>query len=117
MSPRPGIPYVLFRVGPGCSAKIGEYYTKTLGACSVQVDETTVAVAAGANSLLLFVESAVDAAAVTQQEGLHLCIYITDFEASYSRVTPWTNPKVSAVTIEDNCRVPSPARAHVVVSR
>ena len=98
---QPGIPYILFHVATGTSARIGTFYASALGAVTTNIrvgDAAAVAVAAGANgALLLFVEAPVDADAVTKQIGMHVCIYITHFEESFERVRPWTNPKVCAL--------------------
>ena len=94
---RPGIPYVLFRVHHGNAARVGAFYTRTLRAPSVEIDcggAAATAVALGANGVIFFfVDSTVDEAAVKKQRGMHVCVYVSDFEQMFHRVTPWTNPK------------------------
>lgn len=95
VSAQPGIPFVLFRVAPGSAAAIGAHYTAALGATTAKVNDSVIAVSAGANgAVILFVEASVDPDAVAKQHGLHVCIYVSQFEESFCRVTAWTNPKV-----------------------
>jgi len=92
-----GIRYVEFEVGPGCAARVAKHYTDTF-ACPASVEAGTAAVTIGPGVHLLFTETAVvDTAADEAMRGVHLCIYISNFTATFdalhARGLTWTNPR------------------------
>lgn len=103
MSPRPGIPYVIFNIPLGSAAIVAKHYESTLQARVKDVtgfDTRAIAVAAGSECLMLFVEHESTPARVLAQCGMHVCIYVNNFENAYDHCVPWTNPKFRAL---DQC--------------
>ena len=95
---KPGIRYLELKVNAGCSKRAAEFYKAQFG-CGVAVDgaEANSAVAVGPNVNLLFTDADADPEADAAMVGVHIAIYITNYEsvlnALHSLNVTWTNPR------------------------
>ncbi|RHY34012.1 hypothetical protein DYB34_004565 [Aphanomyces astaci] len=100
-----GMPYIKILVRPGVAAGIARFYETFLGvACvvtSTDAQAVVCVVDCGATQRLVF-EQVQDEAQLRPYDGHHICIYIAEFEAAYSRLhgrhLTWNNP-----LFEDRC--------------
>ena len=103
----PGIRFTSFRVRPGTAPRVGLFY-ETIFGCKVSYgdDGRSATVSVGPSVHLIFEDD--EARPLTDDEerrqagpgggvGLHVCIYIANFKATYDRLDAlglvWTNPR------------------------
>ena len=112
----PGIRYTSFRVRPGTAPRVGRFYEHMFGCKVAHADDGKLAtVCVGPSVHLVFYEE--EGRPLTDEEeslqagpgggvGLHICVYIADFKATFERMDAlglvWTNPRFKHLDTCDN---------------
>jgi hypothetical protein len=107
---QPGIRAVEISCKKGTADKIGQFYETFLGCTVVRhtdglINKQAVSVSVGPGVQIVFVESdIVTDRDVEMMNGVHVCIYVSDFKAKYTSLKKqgliWTNPRFTHL---DSC--------------
>lgn len=110
---QPGIRYIEIKCRPGSTPAIAQFYQDTL-ACTVTGPQEGIAcVCVGPGVHLVYTEEdQLSQADEDAMQGVHICIYVQDFEGLYARLSAqnviWTNPRFTHL---DSCDTWEEARA------